>query len=186
MVERILHKNYDLLQAIHTAQSAFIDRSESLSNILQKLLKKVMEITESEYGYIGKLTDAHLPDIERSILKPLVVADYTGNLISAAPSISKYSSVSPAKVTSLLDGVKKSGQALLLEDISTDGKRPCPFVGVPLIYKQQLIGVIGLAGCRIGYPDNIVTFMAPLAEACAAMIHVSSSISTYPSNNNRM
>jgi signal transduction histidine kinase/DNA-binding response OmpR family regulator len=145
-----------------------------------------MEITESEYGYIGKLTDAHLPDIERSILKPLVVADYTGNLISAAPSISKYSSVSPAKVTSLLDGVKKSGQALLLEDISTDGKRPCPFVGVPLIYKQQLIGVIGLAGCRIGYPDNIVTFMAPLAEACAAMIHVSSSISTYPSNNNRL
>jgi signal transduction histidine kinase/DNA-binding response OmpR family regulator len=186
MVERILHKNYDLLQAIHIAQSAFIDRSESLSNILQKLLKKVMEITESEYGYIGKLTDAHSPAADGSSLKPLVVADYTSNQFSPAFTRQSYRSVNPAKVQSLLDKVKKTRQALLLDDMAADGQYPCPFVGLPVVYKQQLVAVIGLAGCRIGYPDNIVSFMTPLAEACASMIHVSSTISAYPPDNSRL
>ncbi|MDO1445860.1 ATP-binding protein [Rhodocytophaga aerolata] len=173
MVERILHKNYDLLQVIHKAQSAFIDRSESLSTILQILLKSVMEITESEYGYIGKLVDSHIPGAEGNIVKSIAVA--TSGSVGIHPSKRQHSQ--QVNLTALLEKAAKSKQAIVLEDISKNEHQPFAFVGIPVFYKHQVIAVLGLAGCRIGYPDNIVTFLSPLADACAAMIQASSSLS---------
>jgi signal transduction histidine kinase/DNA-binding response OmpR family regulator len=186
MVERILHKNYDLLQAIHTAQSAFIDKSEVLSSILLRLLKQVVEITESEYGYIGKLTDSHLPPADGSAIKPIAIADNTGNLIALAASANIRRPINQKKIDYLLDELRRTRQPLIVEDISVDEYHPCPFIGLPFVHKGQLVAVLGLAGCRIGYPDNITSFLSPLAEACAAMIYASSSIATHSTNNSRL
>ncbi|HUE69415.1 MAG TPA: PAS domain-containing protein [Pirellulaceae bacterium] len=60
----------------------------------------------------------------------------------------------------------------LIESVLPTGHPPLSaFLGIPLNWMGELIGIVGLANRPGGYEQSVVDRLAPLLETCAALIH---------------
>ncbi|MEZ2444387.1 ATP-binding protein [Chitinophaga sp. RCC_12] len=111
-------------------------------NAVQQLLGQLMDLTGSSYGFVGELKKSDAPSQLHTI-----------TIINHAPEHSW-------NFTPALQEVAGNGQPLILPA----GDATTAFIGLPVTYQQQVLAVIGLAGCMDGYSADTVTFLQPLLQ----------------------
>lgn len=111
-------------------------------NAVQQLLGQLMELTGSSYGFVGELKKSDTPSQLHTI-----------TIINHAPEHGW-------NFTPALQEVAGSGLPLILPA----GDSTAAFIGLPVVYQQQVLAVIGLADSTGGYSADTVTFLQPLLQ----------------------
>jgi len=175
-VEKDMELNASLLHAIHNAQSMFVD-NHSIKDIFDNLLTNLLELTGSEYGFIGEV----LYDSENS---PYLRTYAITNISWSADTQKFYDENAPtgfefSKLQSLFGEVMTTKKVVLSNQPSEDSRRgglpeghPSldSFLGLPFFSGETLNGMVGIANRPTGYDTQIVEYLQPFLFTCANII----------------
>lgn len=168
-------KGAALLEAIHQAQSKFI-LNHSIKDIFDNLLNCLLELTKSEYGFIGEV----LYNDNTPYLQTYAITDISWN----ADTRQFYSDNAPAglvfsNLKSLFGEVLTTEKVVIANQPSTDfrsGGLPeghpslNHFLGLPFFSGDRLCGMVGIANRPNGYDTQIVEYLQPFLSTCANII----------------
>ena len=185
-IEKYLTIRYDVteekfkstnLQKINRIQKIFIKSEfENPKEAFEVLLEELLDITESEYGYIGKVLERD----GKPYLKTFAITD-----ISWDDDTRKfYKENAPEgleffNLNTLFGYVLSKGEFVITNDPKNDPRRgglppghpPLnAYLGIPIHYRNQLIGSVGIANRKAGYDQDLVESIQPLLETCSLMI----------------
>ncbi|AKJ05161.1 phospho-acceptor domain-containing protein [Archangium gephyra] len=155
MAERALHASNTLLQALTEAQLEFIGGSDA-HLLFDKLLTVLLELTESEYGFIGE-----------------VLRDAQGT-----PSLRSHALTHELRDLQTLFGrVLTTGEPLVANEPNPHagglpaGHPPLnALLGLPLKSGDELVGLVGIANRPGGYGPELIEFLQPFVATCCSII----------------
>lgn len=166
-----------LLHAVHHAQQGFIRGKNSGKQVFDALLENLLDVTESEYGVIGRLLtdDKGQPYLKVISMTNIAWSEETRALYD------KYEAegMEFTKRTSLYGKVLTEQAPYISNSPHTDPHRygtpsghPAlnAFLGVPIMTDNAMIGMFGIANRPGGYDNEIITFLQPLTDTCAVLI----------------
>jgi signal transduction histidine kinase/CheY-like chemotaxis protein len=171
-----LTKSRELLESINQIQSHFILDAD-VQGFFDNLLHTLLHLTDSEYGFIGEIfhTESGLP-----YLKIHAISNVARNKKSGTPyPIPPPGGLEFRNLNNLFGAVLANGNPVIANDPATDPRRgglpeghpPLnAFLGLPLHYGGELIGIAGLANRPHGYDQEIATFLQPFVSLCAISI----------------
>ncbi len=166
----------DLLKAITTALSRYISETDPYI-LFNGLLDTLLELTESEYGFIGEVfyTEDQSPYIQSYATTNIAWNEETQQLYEKT----KKKGMIFARPNSLYGAVLKTGQLIIANQPATDsrsygippGHPPLnSFMGIPFYGGKELLGVVGIANRENGYHQDIAQSLAPFLETCGNLI----------------
>ncbi|NLS91877.1 MAG: PAS domain S-box protein [Planctomycetaceae bacterium] len=165
-----------LLTAVKNAQALFTTESDPKA-VFAGLLKILVESTQSEYGFLDEvayhrgrpvrkrslaLSDISWDEASRHLYEQLALSDFVfPNLenLAGAPAVSGQVVIANDPVHDLRSRGVPSGHPPIR----------C-YLGIPIRYGGEIVGVAGVANRAGGYTQQLVAFIEPLTTACAAMI----------------
>jgi PAS domain S-box-containing protein len=174
--EERLRRTNVLLDALSEVQSGFI-AGEDVSATFERLLEALLELSESEYGFIGEV----LLDADGDpYLRTHAITDIAWN----AETRAFYDDYAPnnmefRNLKTLFGAVMTSGKPVYANDPGTDPRRgglPAghpplkAFLGVPLFKGSDMVGMAGMANRAGGYGSELVEFLEPFFATCASLI----------------
>lgn len=191
--EDLRHSN-NLLQGISLAQSRFIKDSEP-AILFDGLLENLLEITNSEYGFIGEIfyTDGGEPYIEEAYMKmqgqPYLKTHAITNIAwdEATRKLYEENAVQGMEfhnLNTLFGAVIVTGQPVIANNPQTDPRRgglppghpPLnTFLGLPFYSQNLLLGMVGVANRPDGYDRDLVEYLQPFMATCSNIIEASGS-----------
>lgn len=165
----------ELLEAISQIQSAYILDTNPIAAFKQ-LLNTLLELTQSEYGFIGEIRTS---EQGRPFLKTRAITNIAWN----KETLDFYNMHAPAlefhNLDTLFGHVITSGTPVISNCPNQDPRRgglpkghpPLQsFLGTPIHFGEQLIGMVGLANRPSGYDGALITFLSPLLNTCAVLL----------------
>ena len=166
-----------LLAVIASAQSAYI-RSSNLRNSFDPLLAQILELTDSRFGFVGEVL---YDDAGKPYLRSYVISNIAWDEASAA----FYREHAPqgmifGNLETLFGRVLTSAQPLISNNPRNDprsgGIPPGhpeleSFLGLPILYGDAMIGMIGMANRPGGYAPSMITYLEPLLRSLGQLIH---------------
>lgn len=170
-----LERTNRLLAALTRAQSDFI-REGDASDVFRALLELLIELTESEYGFIGEV-------LRRSDGTPYLVMH--GLVISAVSEFAEFAQPYLANdyvfdnFGTLFGHTLRTGEPVIANEVASDpraggtppGHPPLRhYLGVPIESRGELVGMVGLANRPGGYSETALAFLRPLLTTCATLI----------------
>jgi len=174
--EAQLLKEHHLLETVSNCLASFIS-SEDSAVTFGNSLQRMLELTGSEYGFIGEV----LFDVDgRPWLKTLTISNIAWDEASRALyEANAVSGFEFRNLKSLFGHAMTTGEAVISNDPALDPRRcgiptghpslNC-FLGIPLLRSGRMVGLIGLANCPSGYSQDDVQFLAPLGTAIGQLI----------------
>ncbi|MBT8049313.1 MAG: response regulator [Xanthomonadales bacterium] len=165
-----------LLRAIAQIQAEFILSGQTRESF-DPLLAKLLELTESEYGFIGEvLTDENgSPYLKTHALTNIAWNEETREFYDEnAPNGLEF-----RNLNSLFGYCLKHARPVLSEDPENDSRRGglppghpplLKFAGLPIYQGSEMVGMIGLANRPGGYDQALVEFLQPFLTTCATLI----------------
>ena len=174
---RIHQKSTLLLNAIRMAQSLYIVESEP-GEIYRQLLRSLVEITESEYGF---LDEVFFDENDKVYKKNLAISDISWD----EESRKLYKMLRDRDLNFYyldnLSGLPAlTGKTVISNDPANDERsRGLPqghppvdsFLGMPVFFGGRLVCVAGVANRKGGYDREIPDFLAPLLSTCGSITH---------------
>lgn len=169
-------RSNSLLETIFSTQNDFISNA-TVSDLFANVLESLLEITESEYGFIG---DIHYSESEQPYLKTHAITDISWN--SQTRQLFERQSLSGLEfhnLDSLFGEVIATSQPLVTNDPShhpssaglPNGHPPLnAFFGLPILSGNEMVGMIGLANRPGGYDESDIEFLRPLQTTCGQII----------------
>lgn len=169
-------RNASLLSLIAKSQSSFIvDSSPHL--IFDSLLTGLLELTKSEYGFIGEVC---FDDKGEKFLKVFAWTNIAWNKETRA-LYEKYKKGGAEfhNLKTLYGAVLTTGELVLANDPANDprsggipkGHPPLnAFIGLPIKRDGESIGMVGLANKVGGYDDKLAEYLEPLIKTCSGII----------------
>ena len=178
-----------LLSTISQAQTEFITAANRLT-IFEGLLNGLLELTESEYGFIGEVLfrgDGSAA-IEEGFLKikgvPFLQSHSVTNIAWDANTQKFYednyeTGMQFTNMNTLFGAVIMTGKPVIANSPSTDprsggtppGHPPLQaFLGIPFYQGNQLVGMIGIANRPGGYESSMVGYLEPFLVTCSTLI----------------
>lgn len=165
-----------LLECIRRAQQQYIDAIDA-RDLFNELLNNFLELTESGFGFIGEIRH---DENGAPFLKSRALSNIAWNKATRALyQRHALQGMEFRKLDSLFGAVITSGEALIANDPQHDPRRggtpkghpamDC-FLGLPLSYGGQLIGMVGVANRPGGYDHALIDYLAPLLETTAVLI----------------
>lgn len=177
--ETVRHRDQDraLLRIIARAQSAYIGAGNQ-DDSFEQLLEQILNLTASEFGFVGEVIrdqqnrpylqnyatgrlvkDAATQACHLEVLQPGMSSDHNSCLLGrvlqdSAPCICN---VPP-------DATQKTG-------LPADAPELRTFIGLPILFGDKLIGIIGLANRPAEYSQSDADFLAPLLSTLGQLIH---------------
>ncbi|KUJ72517.1 hypothetical protein AVO41_01535 [Thiomicrospira sp. WB1] len=179
-IERALMQQKDILEVLWQATNEFMV-TRNLRKVADFLLDKVIAVTQSEYGFIGEV---HYDDEGQPYLKTLALTDIAWNEETRALYASyeaKDEGLEFTNLDTLFGEVLTSEYVVISNDPDTDPRaRGLPeghpalnaFLGIPVFYANQLVGMVGLANRPEGYDDSLVELLQPFTQNYGALIYV--------------
>ena len=171
-----LRRSNQLLQALTEAQAEFIRAGDS-PEIFTSLLRTLLELTESSYGFIGEvLTDT----TGAPYLKSMAISDISWNDSTRefyqrhAPDGLEF-----RNLHTLFGRVLATGKPLFTNQPASHpaagglpkGHPPLEsFMGVPIHAGGRLIGMVGIANRPDGYDAGLLSFVQPFLTTCGTII----------------
>jgi len=176
-LSKTLQDQGELLALLRTAMGDFVTTSD-LSNVADYMLTGLLQLTGSEYGVTGEI----LYD-ENS--QPYIKTHAISNIAWNEDSKKFYAENAPQgmefhNLESLFGEIIKNGQTVIANDAPNDKRRgglpeghPAlnAFLGVPIFYGNELIGMYGLANRENGYDTKVVDFLRPFNATYSGIIH---------------
>ncbi len=165
-----------MLASITKAQNRFIATGQ-ISIVAQHILELLLEVSESEYGFIGerKLKNDGTPYLKTHAITNIAWNDET----KAFYETYRDAGMEFLNMNTLFGAVLTGGEPVIANDPANDPRRgglpkdhPAMhnFLGIPIKYQGLLIGMMGIANRPGGYNEAIVTYLEPLVVTCANMI----------------
>lgn len=164
------------LQAINKAQTGFIAQRPP-SEIFNDLLDTLLQLTESEYGFIGEVLHQQngTPYIKAHGISNIAWNDETRRFFedSAPQGLNFYS------LDNLFGKVVTGREMLIANDAPNDPRRHGTpqghpplrrFMGIPFFDGEELRGIIALANRAKPYEALMASWLGPLLTACTNMI----------------
>ena len=164
-----------LLDAITKAQEEFVYEKPS-QEIFNHLLDALLELTQSEYGFIGEVLEKKG--------KPYLKTHAITNIAWNEDTKKFYEENAPkglefGNLNSLFGQVMVTEKPIISADPYTDPRRTGlpeghphmgSFLGVPFFFNNQINGMVGIANKPGGYNEAIVTELKPFLVTCASLI----------------
>jgi len=175
--EQVAQRSNALLSAISRAQMRFIQKP-NLQEMFDELLASLLELTGSEYGFIGQvLRQADgTPYLKTYALSNIAWNDETREFYAQhAPAGLEFKNLD-----TLFGAVILSGEPVISNDPASDaragglpaGHPPLnAFLGIPFFRGGEMIGMVGISNRQVGYDMGIVEELAPFLNTCASIIH---------------
>ncbi|KAG2379417.1 hypothetical protein C9374_006534, partial [Naegleria lovaniensis] len=170
-----------LLRAIYNAQLSAAVHIENPSRLFLDLLNEVLCLLRCGYGYIGELKHDEFgkPFLHSHALSfaKTKLTDEARDLFARVSSCNfKFNNMN-----TLFGHVLLTGEAIVTNDPKNHPKRSPnhlpkghprmdSFLGVPLLFNNELVGMIGLANKAGGFHESDVTFLEPLCTTCSSII----------------
>lgn len=174
-IENSLRASYALLDAISRAQSLYILGADP-NAIFDGMLAALLDITESEYGFIGEVRREAdgVPYLKTQALTNIAWDEATRAFHAAnAPRGLEF-----RNLRTLFGAVITSGQPVFSKDPSRDPRRggvppghpPLrAFMGLPFFRGEELVGMVGVASRRDGYQEEMAEYLQPFLNTCASV-----------------
>ena len=193
-VESKLQKSNQILRAISSIQTQFLSDAKP-SVIFDGLLGHLLELTESEYGFIGEIIIAEdgSPIMEESYMKfrgrPYLKTHAITNIAWNEETRAFYAENAPKgmefhNLQTLFGAVIVTGEPVIANSPSDDPRRgglpdghpPLnAFLGVPFYKNNKMTGMAGIANRSGGYDEDIIDYLRPLLDTCSRIIEASKS-----------
>ncbi len=187
--EIALQSSNALLSTISQAQAQFITATNRLV-IFEELLARLLELTESEYGFIGEVifSDDGSACIEETLFKlsgtPYLRTHSISNLAWDAATRQFYEDnyeqgMEFENMNTLFGAVIMTGKPVISNSPTTDSRRggtpsghpplKC-FLGLPFFQGDTLMGLVGIANRPEGYNQEVIDYLAPFLVTCSNLI----------------
>jgi GAF domain-containing protein len=165
-----------ILDAITKALSGYTS-IEAPSVFLSGLIESLLELTESECGFIG--------EIQYSAKNVPYLVNYAANNVSWDSNTRKLylalqkKGIKFTKLNSLLGTVIKTGHAVISNNPEDDPRngwlsRGHPslrtFMGIPVFYNNRIQGIAGLGNRLSGYQPQLANRLKPFMATCGHLI----------------
>lgn len=167
-----------LLQLITSAQRLHISKA-SKEDIFENLLKGIIELTDSEYGFIGEV----LYDNDKMpYLKSMAITNIAWNE-ELREKFSHRSGILFKGLDTLFGIVLTTQEIVISNDPENDnrrgGKAKIPhghpplnkFCGMPFFFENKFVGMVGIANSPFDYHTDLVTKLEPFLTTCASLIN---------------
>jgi hypothetical protein len=165
-----------LLNAITRALSQFIAETDPYI-LFDGLLSKLLELTDSEYGFIGEVfySNEGSPFIKSYATTNIAWSEDTHRLYLKA----KKNGMIFSNLDSLYGSVLQTGQPVLSNQPSSDprssgipkGHPPLnAFIGLPFYGGGKLLGMVGIANRQGGYEQSQIDYLQPFLTTCGNLI----------------
>ena len=178
-MEEKMARQRALLDMLHHSTTDFVVNGDFRA-AMNDMLKALLKLTGSEFGFAGEVI---FKDDGQPFLKTHAITDISWD----AQSRIRYESglengFEFHKLDNLLGSVMTSRAAVLSNDPASDPRsggfpegHPAmnSFLGVPVFYGNDLVGMYGIANRKNGYDKDIQDFLLPLDITYGAMIHSS-------------
>jgi len=172
-----LRRQQQLIEAIAHVQSQFI-RDSDRNKVFDALVKDILALTDSEYGFVGKVL--HKPD-GSPYLKMLAMTDISWD----QDTWSFYQANAPEgleflNMHTLFGAAITGGRPVLSNDPAHDprsgglpaGHPPLrAFAGLPIQHGGELVAMLGVANRPQGYDQHLVDFLQPLLITIGQLVH---------------
>ncbi|MEA5419919.1 PAS domain S-box protein [Spirulina sp. CCNP1310] len=188
-VELDLADSNSLLSTITHAQAQFITAANRLT-IFEGLLNSLLELTNSEYGFIGEVLfrGNGTAYIEENLLKirgvPYLQSHSITNIAWDAETEKFYqdnyqSGMQFTNLKTLFGAVILTGKPVIANHAPTDPRRggipkghpPLnAFLGIPFFKGNELIGMVGIANRPGGYDPDLIEQLQPFLTTCSNLI----------------
>ena len=164
--EQAMMYQYQLLSAINNAQSRFIN-SGNPRELFNGLLSDFLMLSDSAFGFIGLLQ--HAPD-GTAYLKSYTFSREAGSQQYGDNEyfeLRDFDSV-PGKV--ITTGDKVIDNSPHVSGMSPGHPSLHAFMGLPIKYRDELLGMVGVANRPDGYDESMLSFLSPLVTTYGSVI----------------
>lgn len=175
--EAALAQSQMILQSIWKAQSEFIE-GEAVRGIFDRILDSVLQITGSEYGFIGRFERD--PLTQQPYLATLSITNIAWNEETAE----LYAQAGPEgmefrNLDTLFGITVRTGETVIANDVANDPRatgrpmghpRMTRYLGVAFFEQGEAIGMIGIANAPVPYAQVHVDILEPVLATCAGLL----------------
>lgn len=158
--EQSLQGDNDLLASVQEAQSLFISGRDP-KEVYQNLIRILVRHTKSEFGFLHEVL--YGPDGAPCLVN-LAISDPA--LDNGALHLLNRAPVLEGRTVIAEKDLKDSSD----KKISLNHPRLNRYMGIPLYFRNEIMGVAGVAGRLDKYTNTMAESMKPWTQACAAMI----------------
>ncbi len=174
--ESQLNKKSELIACIGRLREQFIREPDPIV-MFDALLKDILTMTHSEYGFIGEVLkdENDAPYMKAWAFSNVAWDDETRRFYEE----NKATGFVFTKLDNLFGRVITHSEVVISNSPAHDERRAGTppghpelkaFLGIPVYYGGKLIGEIGLANRPGGYDNDLVEFISPVVEACGQII----------------
>lgn len=168
--------NRKLLQAIITAQQE-LSLSTDPKVIFDKLLCKLLALTQSEYGFIGEMS---FQNTNKPVLTTHAITDISWNDETREfYEKNVEAGLQFTNVDTLFGKVMTSCKPVISNDPTNDPRsgglpkgHPSlnAFLGLPFFSRDEFVGMVGIANRPGGYDESLIEFLQPFLITCSNLI----------------
>ncbi|MBE9222790.1 PAS domain S-box protein [Cyanobacterium stanieri LEGE 03274] len=184
-----LKQKTELLSTISKAESQFITAENRLT-IFEQLLSDLLELTDSEYGFIGEVLfkEDGSASIEENFFKikgvPYIKNRSITNIAWNEETLKYYEEnfeegMEFHNMQTLFGAVVTTGKPVIANNPSTDSRRGGTpqghpplnaFLGLPFFSGHNLVGIVGIANAPRDYDDAVIEYLQPFLMTCSILI----------------
>jgi PAS domain S-box-containing protein len=166
-----------LLNMLHYSTTSFVETGD-FSATVDELLDTLLEITDSEYGFTGEVLydDDAKPYLKMHAMTNITRDEETEKLYQESSS----NGFEFRDLNSLFGHALVSRQTVLSNNPASDPRsgglpdgHPAihSFLGVPIFYGNELVGMYGIANRKAGYDTELQAFLQPFDATYGVMIN---------------
>ena len=187
--EAALQESNLLLGTISSIQSQVLADAEPRI-LFDRLLESLLELTQSEYGFIGEILYGSdgTPHIEEAYMKvrgqPYLKTHAITNIAWNEETRAFYEQHAPTgmefhNLKTLFGTVIVTGKPVIANNPNSDPRRgglpkghpPLnAFLGVPFYQNKEMTGMVGIANRPGGYNQALVDYLEPFLSTCSRII----------------
>ncbi|NIM93673.1 MAG: PAS domain S-box protein [Anaerolineales bacterium] len=175
--ERILSRRHEImLKAVCRSIGQFVS-DENPHLLFEDLLSDLLELTQSEYGFIGRVLKT---EDGNSYLKTYAITNIAWNEDTRALyEANVLKGMEFYNLDTLFGACITTKEPVIANDAKNDprsGGTPAghpplkSFLGVPFLQDEELIGMGGIANRPAGYDEQIIQDLQPFFQTCSNLI----------------
>ncbi|MCC6133928.1 MAG: PAS domain S-box protein [Candidatus Contendobacter sp.] len=174
--EADLQRTTGLLKAVRRVQALYLSEADS-QQVFKELLNVLVSITDSEFGFLDEV----LRDEKGTYKLSPALSDISWNESSRqlyANLVAR--NLEFRNLNNLADAPVTTGKRVIANDALHDprsGGLPPDhpplynYLGMPIYFGSELIGVAGVANRPGGYDDELADWLEPFLSTCAGILH---------------
>jgi PAS domain S-box-containing protein len=176
--EQALAWSNKMLGMVAHAQNLFFS-NENIYDMFEKPLLDLLDLTESEYGFIGEIlqSEAGQPYLKCCFLTNIGWNQETRDLWEN----NRKTGFEFHKLDNLFGRVITTGEVVIANEPDQDPRRSMTgrpdghpplssFMGIPFYKNRKLVGMVGIANRPEGYAADLIERLKPFLDACANII----------------